>query len=87
MRQPRGSRGARITFTNLARMVMPLTFEVTYDDDSTETYRLPVELWFKSDRVTHTLPVTKEVRKVRIDPEQALPDSKRGNNVWVSKST
>ncbi len=35
VRQPRGERPARITFTNLGRMVMPLQYEITFTDGST----------------------------------------------------
>ena len=76
------SRGARITFLNKERMVMPITFEVTYDDGSTEVQRLPVEVWSKSNRVVHVVKSKQEVVAVRLDPERMLPDNKRGNNSW-----
>ncbi|MCK5943374.1 MAG: M1 family metallopeptidase [Planctomycetes bacterium] len=80
-----GSRGARITFVNHERMVMPLTFEVTFEDDSKEVVRLPVEIWAKSDRITHTVRSDLDVVEVRIDPDGMLPDVKRSNNVWKAE--
>ena len=77
-----GSRGARVTFVNYERMVMPLTFEVTYEDDSTEVIRLPVEAWSKSDKITHTVRSDMDVVEVRIDPDGMLPDIRRKNNRW-----
>ena len=77
-----GSRGARITFVNYERMVMPLTFEVTYEDDSTEVIRLPVEAWSKSDKITRTVRSDMDVVEVRIDPDGMLPDIRRKNNRW-----
>ena len=80
--QPAGGKPASVVFTNLGRMVMPLVFEVTFADDTTEKHRLPVELWFKSNRVTQRLDADKEVRELRVDPDRALPDMNRSNNVW-----
>jgi len=85
VKQPSSKRGARITFLNKERMVMPLTFRVTYADGTTEDQRLPVEAWFQSDRLVRTLASDREVREVRIDPDQMLPDVARGNNVWSQK--
>jgi hypothetical protein len=79
------SRGARITFINKERMVMPITFEVEYEDGSKETKRLPVEIWFKSNKVVHTVKSEKEIVAVRLDPERMLPDNKRGNNSWKAE--
>lgn len=84
VRQPAGRRGAQITFVNRERQVMPLTFRVTFDDDSTEVHRLPVESWFQSDRITRTLDTKKVVKEVRIDAEQMLPDIDRKNNLWTA---
>ena len=82
VRQPSGRRGARITFVNHERMVMPLTFRVTFADDSEQTYRLPVEVWFRSDRIVRTLDSDQEVKEVRLDPDGMLPDIVRRNNRW-----
>jgi len=76
------SRGARITFVNKERMVMPLTFEVTFEDDSKQVIRLPVEAWAKSDKITHTVRSELDVVEVKIDPDGMLPDVKRSNNRW-----
>ncbi|MFK7741322.1 MAG: M1 family metallopeptidase [Planctomycetota bacterium] len=80
-----GRAGARITFVNKERMVMPLEFEVEFDDGTTEQFRLPVQVWTKSDRFNHTLRTDKEVVRVKIDPNRMLPDVKRGNNSWEAE--
>ncbi|HEB52100.1 MAG TPA: M1 family peptidase [bacterium] len=77
-----GRRGVTITFQNHERMVMPLEFEVEFADGSKLERRLPVEAWFRSDRITHTLQTDKEVVSVRVDPHGMLPDVDRGNNRW-----
>ncbi|MEM7201265.1 MAG: M1 family metallopeptidase [Planctomycetota bacterium] len=84
VRQARGKRPARISFVNLGRMVMPLHFQVTFEDDTKQDYQLPVEIWYQSDRVTKSLDVKKRVRAVRIDARQAFPDRARRNNIWKS---
>lgn len=82
VQQSNGRTPARITFVNRERMVMPLHFVATFADGSTEERRLPVELWFQSDRAVVSLFGRGEVTAVRIDPEQMLPDAERKNNVW-----
>jgi hypothetical protein len=78
-------RGARITFLNKERMVMPLTFEVEFEDGSKETLRLPVQVWFKSDKVVHLVKSDLEIVAVRLDPGRMLPDNKRTNNSWKAE--
>ena len=49
---------------------MPLTFEVTYEDDSKQVVRLPVEAWAKSDKITRTTQGIEQAAR-------SLPDAKR----------
>ena len=72
-----------ITFQNLGKMVMPLEYKVTYDDNTTELRTLPVEAWFAADRFTVTLDKKgKRIKRVEIDPDRALPDTNLANNSW-----
>jgi hypothetical protein len=66
-------------------MVMPVTFEVEYEDGTKEIQRLPVQVWFKSDKVVHLVKSDKTIVSVRLDPERMLPDNKRGNNRWKAE--
>jgi hypothetical protein len=77
-------RPAVITFTNLGRMVMPLRFQVTFADGTKEVQQVPVQAWFRTDRIIHTLDSDKEVKEVRVDPQRVLPDADRKNNVWTA---
>ncbi|MGE3173719.1 MAG: M1 family metallopeptidase [Planctomycetota bacterium] len=74
---------ARITFDNRERMVMPLRYRVTFADESTFERTLPVEAWFRSDRITETIATDQEIVEVRIDPDAMLPDTERKNNIWT----
>lgn len=66
---------------NLEDLVMPVTMKVTYEDASTEKVKLPVEIWYPSDRFEQTWRSDKKVDKVEIDPENVFPDIDRSNNI------
>lgn len=72
----------KIYLTNRGTMVMPTELAITFDDSTTSTVRLPVEMWNLGQRFTYRVPEKKRVRKVEVDPRRALPDINRGNNVW-----
>ena len=86
VQQASGTRPARVTFTSLGRMVMPLHFKVTFVDGSTEEHQVPVQVWFSSNRVTRTLEAAKEVREVQVNPNQVFPDGNRANDVWPART-
>jgi hypothetical protein len=77
-----GVRGRQITFTNLGRMVMPLRYKVTFEDQSTEEHEVPVQAWFSTDRITRTLESRKPIVEVQVDPSRTFPDANRKNNAW-----
>ena len=87
VQQATGRRSARITVVNKERQVMPLVVRATFVDGSTEERRLPVELWSQSDKVQVGLESTAKVTEIRLDPDQALPDIDRKNNVWTAEAT
>ena len=77
----------RATFVNLGELVMPLEFEVTYDDGSTEVQRLPIEIWFNTNRRVASWDTGgRGVAAVQLDPRNMLPDTDPGNNAWVLES-
>jgi len=84
VRQTRDDRPARVVFVNKERMVMPLEYTATFEDGSTESHTLPVQIWFSTDRVQQTLATAKKVVKVEVDPDRVWPDVSRGNNTWES---
>ncbi len=75
----------QITFLNKGDIPMPIVFEVTYDDDTKEMRKLPVEIWQRSSQLVHMLKSTKEIVKIQIDPQGFLPDVNLRNNVWVKQ--
>ena len=75
--------GLQVTVINLEAMAMPFTVEVTMKDGSKQRMQIPVEAWLQNKMITFTVPTTKEVSRVVVDPDAALPDINRGNNGFV----
>jgi hypothetical protein len=72
-----------VRFRNVGGLVTFLPLEVTYEDGSVESMRLPAELWRRNANVTTKLLVTaKPVRVVRFDPLRETADADRENNVY-----
>jgi hypothetical protein len=67
---------------NRGSMVMPAELSITFDDGTTSTVKLPVEMWNLGDRFVYRVVGTKPVRAVEVDPRHALPDIDRSNNRW-----
>ncbi len=79
------SNGTYITFLNNGEIPMPVVFEVTYEDGSKETKKLPVEIWQRGSQWTHVLKSDKTVTKIEIDPQGFLPDKNLRDNLWVAE--
>jgi hypothetical protein len=71
-----------VHLTNRGTMVMPAELSIGFEDGSTQTVKLPVEMWNLGDRFAYRVPGTKGVRAVEVDPRKALPDVDRSNNRW-----
>ncbi len=78
-------RSIRITVANLEKMAMPFTVEITLKDGTKQRQTFPVETWLQNKAITFDLPVTQDVTQVQVDPEGALPDLNRGNNIWKGR--
>jgi len=72
----------KVFLSNRGSMTLPLEMDLTYDDGSTERVTLPVEMWNLGPRFAYRVRSAKPVRKVTVDPRQALPDTDRSNNVF-----
>lgn len=72
-----------LNFTNIGGIVMPLIIQVTYTDNSTETIRIPAEIWRQyEDKVSRVLILDKEVLSFRLDPFLETADTDLDNNSW-----
>ena len=72
----------KVFLSNRGSMTLPLEMDLTYDDGSTDRVTLPVEMWNLGPRFAYRVRSAKPVRKVTVDPRQALPDTDRSNNVF-----
>jgi hypothetical protein len=77
--------GVKVTIANKEQLAMPFTVEVKLKDGSKQRTYLPVETWLQNKTATFTIPTTTEVESVSVDPDAALPDMDRKNNVFVVK--
>lgn len=75
-----------IFFANKGELVMPVEYEVEFDDGSKERFTLPVEIWAAGDRwetrIVHAGGDTRRVTRVTVDPDAAFPDVFPDNNEW-----
>ena len=72
-----------LTFENKGGLVMPIVFQFTFEDGTTEDVRLPAEIWRKNkNRVRKVFPRSKKVVKVELDPYLELADVDVSNNVY-----
>jgi hypothetical protein len=75
------SKGLQVQVIDRDPLVLPSTLEVRYTDGTSLRVHVPVEAFFKSATASFTLPTTKPVKDVTIDPDHVLPDRDRANNV------
>jgi hypothetical protein len=73
-------KGLEVQVIDRDPLVLPSTLEVRYTDGTSFRVRVPVEAFFRSPTASFTLPTTKPVKDVTIDPDHVLPDHDRGNN-------
>jgi aminopeptidase N len=74
----------RFTFRNIGGLVMPVILKVDFTDGTSETVRIPAEIWRKSPKtVTWQYVSTKQVKAAELDPLWETADADRGNNVYT----
>lgn len=72
-----------LTFSNVGGVVMPIIVRFTYDDGTTETVKIPAEIWRRNNRQVIWRHVTdKTVASVMVDPMQQTADADVANNAW-----
>ncbi|WP_053969781.1 M1 family metallopeptidase [Mangrovimonas sp. ST2L15] len=70
-----------VTIKNVGGLVMPVTIEWQYTDGSSETDRLPAEIWrYNEYEITKTFVKDKEVKQVVLDPNFEFADVETANN-------
>ena len=70
-----------IDFQNIGGLVMPVIFDVTYEDDSIEHVRIPAEIWRHDNvKVSKLLITEKQVKSIVLDPKLETADTNLDNN-------
>jgi aminopeptidase N len=78
----------RFAFRNVGGVVMPIPLKLDFTDGSTETVRIPAEVWRRnSERVTWQYVTPKTLRRAEVDPLWEIADADRGNNVIEGAGT
>ena len=78
-------KGIQVTVANKEQMAMPFTVEVKLKDGSKHRLYLPVESWLQNKNFTFVISTTSEAESVTVDPDNALPDMNRKNNMMAVK--
>ena len=73
--------GSEVSLTNRGTMVMPAELKLTFADGTSETVRLPVEMWNLGRTFTYRVPGTRTVVAAELDPRHVFPDIDRSNDV------
>jgi peptidase M1-like protein len=74
-------------FENLGGLVMPLIIELTFEDGTRETHRIPAEIWRRSpERVSKMIVTKKKVLSVTLDPQRETADIDEANNHWPPRA-
>jgi aminopeptidase N len=82
-----GAGSVQVTVRDVGQAPAPAEVVVTTADGRTTTEVIPIERWLNPSTrsVTVTIPVTGNVTRVEIDPEEYYPDANRRNNVWTAR--
>ncbi len=72
-----------IEFKNEGGMVMPIIFEIVYDDDSRETVRVPVDVWARDNQTARKLVVaSRQIKQITLDPRRETADADLTDNYY-----
>ncbi len=77
-----GEAGAWVHIRSRGEMLMPAELRLTWADGSTETVRLPVDMWRLGPDFVFRLPAGRALAAVELDPRRVLPDVDRSNGAW-----
>ena len=75
-----------VRFRNLGGLVMPIIIRAHFEDNSTETYTFPAEVWRQNSKQFDKLIVTdKKLASLELDPKRQTADVEENNNFWPEK--
>ncbi len=77
----------QLDLTNKGGLPMPVLLRFIYEDDSTEEFRIPAEIWLKIDQVSKVFMTEKKVKQILLDPKKETADVDKSNNYWPTSET
>lgn len=73
-----------LALTNKGGLVMPLIIQWTFTDGTTETDRIPAQIWrLNENRLSKVFMKDKKVTAIQLDPLQETADIDETNNRWT----
>lgn len=76
-----------VTFNKPGGMLMPIIVELTFDDNTTEIHRFPVQIWRKGNQTASRVFATeKPVKRIVLDPKLETADIDVTNNTWPAEA-
>jgi len=73
----------KIDLKNHGGLVMPVIIKATFEDESTEEFRLPAQIWRRNPEAVSKMLVTeKKIEKIEIDPHRETADVDIENNFY-----
>ncbi|MDE2316672.1 MAG: M1 family peptidase, partial [Xanthomonadaceae bacterium] len=79
------AKGVVVNLVSRQKLVMPATLRVDFADGTHRDIRLPVETWRFSGTPKVTLPTTRRIAKLELDPGHKLPDADRSNDSYTMR--
>lgn len=72
-----------VEFNKPGGMLMPLIVELTYEDDTKESFKYPAQIWRKNNDTAKKVYATeKAIKKIQVDPKLETADIDVTNNTW-----
>lgn len=72
-----------VEFNKPGGMLMPIIVELAYEDNTTETFKYPAQIWRKNNDTAKKVYATeKAIKKIQIDPKLETADIDVTNNTW-----
>jgi len=76
----------QLSFSNKGGLVMPLILKFTFKDKTSETMRIPAEIWKSNNyNISKVFFFEKEVISIELDPNLETADTDISNNSWPRK--
>jgi hypothetical protein len=75
-------KGSVYTIENIGQLPMPTTVEVTFKDGTKTIKKLPVEIWKRNTEWSFSMPTTKEITTVKLNPDGLIADADTSNDTF-----